>query len=739
MTKAAPEASSAPRSRLPRWLIILAVVVIVLVIAVFVGVKMLVDPEMYRDRIEVALEQATGWRAELETIDLSLGLSGAALSVSPATLSAPGEESSSFQIDTLSVHAALIPLFGGKLEIESFELVSPSIVLVRPSAGEGWIVPRLGEDATGQEATGPRAVPQAGRGLEVLRAAHGPVPHPDGAEVRRVQEGGGSPSRAEPGGGFSVIIDRVRISDGTLRLIDRTFADPRELVLSDLQAAGSLVSGQLDGTARLAEAPVEFGGRVPDDLTINVEDLPTEAFAIAPGGDMVLPGGSVSGEIHVRWPDAIEADLTARGLTMLAGSQPLEQAEARFVVRPGRGGTGVGVRPAGGEPRAWLVSSPRAVPAKATSSGWVMEELAVRAGEAVLRGGGTLTPALALDMSVEEAPIEDAVRALRAMAPVPVEILGPGAASARIDVSRPSAGDEVDVRVEGTADAGELRIGGPLPAARDVQANFRIRGTDRMQVDIEQGTVANGPIRGQLRVEPLAPPGQLSFQGNIEKATFGKLLTGFAGDKLARIAGVTDVTADVGLDLSGDTIDPLAMTGDLSLEALDVALPGWDLEGALRSKLADRLGELGGIAALLGGGSKKEGRDSSDETRGSSTAKTLLERVTGSVRLQGEKWKLDPVKLVDGDVSATGQGDFLPKSAEMALRLQAHLDAAATKKLVSEQRALRHMVDDRGRLTFPLEVNGPITSPKFGIDLGELAPEDEIKDKLKGAVKDLFD
>jgi hypothetical protein len=654
--------SEGKRRRVPRWLIAVAVVLVVLIVAVFVVVPMLVDPENYRDRIELALEDATGWQVELETIDLALGIGGAALTVSPARMTAPGGDTSSFQIDTLAVHASLLPLLSGALEIDSVELRAPSITLVRPSAERGWVVPEMG--AGGAQGTGPSAP-----------------------------------------AGIAVTVEHVGISEGNVTLVDRTFSPARELSLSEVDVAGSLATGRLDGTARLADAPVTLEGRVPDDLRIGVEDLPTEALSIAPGGDLVLSGGTLSGDVRVRWPDGIEADLTARDLAMLAGSDPLEQAQARF----------------------------RVVPGEASAAGWRMEDLEVVTGEAKLVGSGPLTPELALDMRVDEAPVEDAVRAVRALAPVPVEVRGPGSASARVTVRAP-AGGAVDISVDGRADAGELRVGGPMPPARDVAARFGITGTDRLTIDIEQGTVGGGPLSGQIRVEPLAPPGKLSFDGKVQEATFGELLVGFAGDRVERVGGKTDLTGDVGLDLSSETIDPTALTGTLSVNALDVAMPGWDLEGALRGKLEQKLEGLGALSALLGGGDET-GRADEQAPEG----KTLLDEIVGSVRLQGDVWKLDPVRLIAGGVTARGSGEFVPGKGEVDLVLEGKLDREATKKLVSREKALRYLVDDEGRLSFPLKVTGPMMSPKFGIDLGELAPADAVKDKLKDKVKDLFD
>lgn len=691
MNTTEPAARPKRARRFPRWPIVLVVVLVVLVAGFLLAARFLVDPERYRGRIEQALEQSTGWNAQLESIDLNLGFGGAALAVSPARLAAPGADSSTFRIETLSVHASLIPLLSGRLEIQSLELGSPSIVLVRESVEQGWVVPALGGggSSASASASASAALPARTAGLAWLAAA-------DAAD-------GGS------GSGFQVMIDRVAVDRGQLRLIDRTFDPPRELELSEVEVAGSLLSGRVEGSASLAGAPVSIDGLAHEELRIDVSGLPTEALAIAPGGDLVHAGGALDGQIRVRWPEAVEADLTARNLAMLAGSEPLDQATASFEVVPAPSG-----------------------------NGWRMDGLSVRAGEAVLEGAGALTPALELAMSVDEAPVDDAIRALRAVAPVPVEIRGPGRANAAIDVAM-AEGGEADVRVDGHANAAELRLGGPLPPARDVGAHFAIEGTRTLTIDIGEGRVAGGPLRGTLRMKPLAPPGELTFEGELEDAAFGELLRGFAGDEIAQLSGPTDLDADVALDLSGETIDPLALTGALSLRAREVTAPGWDLESALRGELEQQLGDLGRLASLLGRGLSGSGGETADAGAEEPSGKGVLESLAGSVRLEGDVWKLDPVSLVQGDVSASGDGELRPGSMEMNLQLRAHLDAEETSKLVEKHGALRHLVDGKGRLTFPVRVGGRVTSPSFSVDLGELVDERSLEGAVEGAIKDLFD
>lgn len=658
------------RGTLRRWLIVLGVVVVVVVVALAVVVSLVVDPEQHRERIELALEQSTGWEASLGAVDLSLW-GGVALDVHPASLEGPGPDSSRFAIGELSVRASLLPLLSGTLRIDSVVLEAPEIVLVRETESEGWMLP--------------------------------------GAAGTAGEESGGSEAAGEEAGAMALLIDRIDVADGRLLLVDRAVSPARELELADLDVSVQVSRGVVNGSARLEQADVTFDGTWPDELSIGVSGLPTATFAMAPGGDLVLPGGSVSGEIVVNWPDAVSGDLTARALSMLAGTEPLEEATATFRVTPSAGEPG----------------------------GWALESLEVRAGEALLTGGGSLVPSMALRMSVDKAPVEDAVRALRALAPVPVDIEGPGEASVKVRVDAPPEG-EVDIRVDGEATAGVLRIGGPLPEATDVAAGFSITGTERLTIDIDRGTVAGGPLTGKVVIEPLVPPGEMRFEGNVKEARFGGLLVGFVGEKVEGLEGPTSLDADIRLDLSGEEIDPLALVGAIDAETIDVKLPGWDLEGALRSRLEEKLGSLGALVSMLdvGGGSGREA-GGSEESK-APEGEGLLERVVASVELERDTWKLNPVRIISGDLTARGQGDFRPGDGSVDLALEAQLDPEATKTLVAEHGGLRYLVNEDGSLSLPLAISGPMTSPKIGFDVSSLVPKEQGKKKLKDAIKGLF-
>ena len=139
---------SRPRLRL-RWFVILGSLVTLVGIGLLL-LPRLVDVERFRGRIDQALREQTGWNPEIGEIRFSV-LRGLVLAVSPARLEAP-EGGSSFEIDSLEVHARLGPLLGGKLEVQSIVLRRPRIELVRKSAADGWIVPELPTTASAEAA-----------------------------------------------------------------------------------------------------------------------------------------------------------------------------------------------------------------------------------------------------------------------------------------------------------------------------------------------------------------------------------------------------------------------------------------------------------------------------------------------------------------------------------------------------------------------------------------------------------
>jgi len=112
-----------------------------LVLLALLLLPLFVDIENFREPIQQAVESATGWKAELGEMDLSIW-SGMALTVSPARLASP-DESSAVEIESIAIKASLLPLLSGRLEVRDVDLVGPELRLLRDNVEDGWILPLL--------------------------------------------------------------------------------------------------------------------------------------------------------------------------------------------------------------------------------------------------------------------------------------------------------------------------------------------------------------------------------------------------------------------------------------------------------------------------------------------------------------------------------------------------------------------------------------------------------------------
>ena len=233
-------------------LIGLFILLFVLAAAVFVGPS-LIDWNDYKSDIAEAVEQQTGRQLSIDgDISLSL-LPSPALSVRGVRLAnVEGAENPDMaSLRSLDVKVAFAPLLEGRIQVESLELVEPTILLeVLPDGRRNWEF----------------------------------SPPPETAESGG---NGGSEGGSEGGFGGEVRFDRIAISDGTV--IYRDAASGREERLEDLDAriaATSLkgpfsVSGDASyqgvgigfdgGTGRLAPQ-----GEMPLNLALTLDEAEGE-------------------------------------------------------------------------------------------------------------------------------------------------------------------------------------------------------------------------------------------------------------------------------------------------------------------------------------------------------------------------------------------------------------------------------------------------------------------------------
>jgi len=649
-----------------RWLLLGAALVVPALLVIVPA--LLLDVEQHRGRIEQALREATGWKAELGAIDLSV-LGGLALTVSPARLEAP-DGSSSFEVGDISVRARILPLFRGRLVVERVELLRPDIRLVRPDAESGWVLP---------------------------------LPGGDGATASGATEGTADSS--------SVTLDRIVVADGALRFEDRTVTPALSLAVEDVDVDLRPATGAISGSGSFGGdgGRIRWKGSLDGTLGLRLENVPSDALAPWLGQGVLHPGGRLGGEIEVDLPTGIEGTLTAESLRVLAGDKPLPATELEFRLSP-------------------------------SAAGWNADHLELRSGPAKLQGSGTLLP-LSLDLRLPSTPLATVLELSDAAFPLGLDVTPPGSAELRVGVDMTDDG-ELTYEAEGDLSAARFVAAELLPPATDVRASFALNRAGTLELRILEATVGGGPLDGTVRIDSIDPLGTLVFDGKVSGASLGTLLGGFVGDAPERVTGPTAVSGRIAVDLGAQTLDASSLGGALTLGSDDVSLAGWDLEGAFREALRDKLGKLADVAALVDSGAAKA-LGKADPERAGGSSRQLLDRMAARISFDALPWGMRAVELHGGGVAATGSGSFDPLAGTVELQLDVELDEQLTRDYISRNSQLRSLVNDRGRLSLPMRLRGPMTGPRVELDLGKLVPgakpEEAVKGLLEGFIKKKLD
>jgi hypothetical protein len=616
---AAVATTRAPRRRWPR---IVTIALLGVVAAAAITLPMLLDVERHRERIERALREATGWEASLGEIDLSV-LRGLALTVSPASLEAP-TGGSRFEVGKIAIRATLMPLFRGRLEIESIELVKPDITLVRPDAERGWVLPLPPDPAPDRDPASP-------------------------------SEGDGPPA---------ISIDRIEVRNGTLRLEDRTFDPSVTLAVEDVDIELLPATGKIHGSGAFADdgGRIRWGGSPELGFEVSLENLRSGVIGPWVGEGVLHPGGRLAGDLSVALPQSVTGRLTAESLRVLAGSRPLPKTVLEFRLSP-------------------------------DGAGWKADRLTLEAAGAEIIGSGTLLP-LSLQLDLPATPLETALELTEALFPLGLDVSPPGSAqlTARMDMP---AGGELSYEAEGELSAARFVVADILPAATNVRAAFRLTRQGELSLRILDGSVGNGPLEGTVHIDSIDPLGTLIFEGELNGTSLGMLLGGFVAEAPERLTGPAVVSGEIAVDLGAPTLDASSIGGKLALDADEVNLVGWDLENAFRETLREKLGKLAGVAALVDSDAREALR--SDALAGEDPVRRLLDRVAADISFDTLPWEHAP---------------------------------------------LRSLVNDRGNLSLPMRVHGPLVRPELNLELSALVqgtsqgddPEDAVKGLLEGLI-----
>jgi len=226
---------------------LLAVLMIALMVAPF-----FLDVNNYKTQIEKAVEDATGRKLQIGTIEASLfpwvGVRLEDVKMANRTGFSPREF---LKVESLDVQVALLPLLSKEIEIKEFALDAPEIYLEKNAAGEGnW------EDLTGTGSGSPvvgsgaaKPASESTSGTTALAALN--------AESLRLNHGRFVWVDAETGG-------KVELSDVKVEFIDVQTERPIEV-----SASARLASDEIFLTARL--------GPLGDLSALDVEKLPLQA------------------------------------------------------------------------------------------------------------------------------------------------------------------------------------------------------------------------------------------------------------------------------------------------------------------------------------------------------------------------------------------------------------------------------------------------------------------------------
>jgi uncharacterized protein involved in outer membrane biogenesis len=289
-----------------RFLLISAGVLVVLAFAAAVIFPRVLDPERYRPRVEQMLSDMTGRRVTVGTMRLHV-FPVPGITADGFTL---GEDSAFgaepfLKAGGIDARVRLMPLFSSTLDILSFDIDKPVAHLHRNAKGVLNLTSLM---------------EKAGSGT------------PNGSTA------------APASGGFGVLIERFRLIDGSVDVVDeatvpgtsqRIEAHGIELTLSDLSTTSPIGiglkldlagAGQASVDGRLGPPPATVGGGWPIDARVKIAKFSGGAVApyLASATGLRLAGGSIDVDATVK--GTVPLDLVITGTIELKALQLAPQA-----------------------------------------------------------------------------------------------------------------------------------------------------------------------------------------------------------------------------------------------------------------------------------------------------------------------------------------------------------------------------------------------------------------------------
>lgn len=724
-------------------------ILVFLALAGALAVRFLVDPELYRDTIERHAKDMLGRPVELGELSLSWFPFG--VGVAELEIGALPNEGVDHLLtaDDLTVGARLLPLLSKRLEVTAVTVRGASLHVVRNADGR-WNLEALLADPS---------QPSAG---------------------------------STAGGGSAASIRDLRLVRGRITVVDRsvtpattTTLEELELRMTDLAADRPVT---IDGNARVAEygADLRVSGRVgplaAEEVLVNLV-LGWENLDLARLG-APLPGTRASGEARIQ--GSVPGDTTAAG--RLALDSP--RAEIAYDVALARGGETVSIRETridldgdelrltgeirdqDGRPHADIVLEPATLPAAKLVSlaalGGVELPFALSSPEPVRLAGrfvGPLDedPASALEASVT-------VRSLRLEHP-----------------SLTSPMERVEAKVSLAADRLEVRAFRGEIGGSDLAGSIALRGFAKpaVTVDLRSRRADIGALLSLLEVEGGEPTGgpegpadefDLTVAGTlrIDEGTFDTL---DFRDLRAELDYRDDVVAldPASLSLYGGTFrgsvradlsrDPVTFALDGAADAVDVdgfSADNLDVRGLLLGKLAGRISTRGAgadyetiVRNLQGDGNVTidDGRlgplnvlETVSKAAGVFGAKSVarlgsqlsaegteFQKMAGSIGFEGGKLQVADLEVVAADFALGGSCRLGLLDGRLDGRFRLRFSEAVSAAMREEASRVAELFYEprSGRVELPFTLEGPLESPRPGIDFDAVA-----KNKLGSLIED---
>lgn len=671
-------------------------VVILLFIVLILALPFLVDLNKYQDRYRPLIEEALNRKVELKDIRLTIWprigarIGGFLVQDDPAFRSGPFASLSS-----LDVGVKLLPLLGGKVDVEEITLRDPVITVLKNAQGQ------LNVSTLGSKAQAP------------------PVPSKPEAPGQPT----GSPLQALA----LFAVDRVSIDGGKLTYRDESAQKPIEYTVTNLEFLLTSVHLGENPTLHLGATiqPYDLPVRLDGTFGPLVETLDIKSFTFNFGAGKIavnLKGRAVAGNVDatVTALQIDSADLPVK----LPLTKPVQVKDLHLTLHA---------------PYPLQPDSPPANQVDVTDLGLtvVMGGSVVNVKGTAAKGLANLTAASASinssDLPVAVAltkPVElkDLHVSLRAKYPPkeetpPLELaevpdlgLVVAMGSSRLDVKGSVLGGLAKVTAHSKLiNTADLPVALPLKKPveiKDLQATAEMKGQEARLNNLSL-QLFGGFLRtqGTLGLGTPAPPfnGKVSLQGLQLGPAFQAV-----GTNQVSISG----TAGAELTVAGrgftqpDLVKALAGTGRM-------AVKDGTIEGINLLQEASTLLKAAGVSL-------------------ENVKATAFSTIESEFAVKQGLIAVQRLLMDSHDFQATGGGTIgLDQSLNMKLTL--NLSQALSQK-IADGSPIAKVAMSGGRLSLPLLITGSTQSPAYGLDIKMFAGkvQEQVKEKVKGAIGDIL-